>query len=129
MSQTGILLVVVSAVLTMAANLMLRSGIDAAGGFSIGGARRLLLSLARLFVQPLFALGFGVYFVAAIVWFRVVATEPLSLAYPILVSLTFSLVTLAGRIVFSERFSARKVVGLLVILAGILIISLERSTL
>jgi multidrug transporter EmrE-like cation transporter len=68
-----------------------------------------------------------VYFLAALIWFRVVATEPLSVAYPILVSLTFSLVTAAAVFILSEPISARKVLGLIVILTGILIISLEKA--
>jgi multidrug transporter EmrE-like cation transporter len=127
MSSVGFLLVLLTAALTMVANLMLRVGIDAAGGFSAGGAVQLLQALLRLFAQPLFAIGFIVYFLAAVVWFRVVATEPLSLAYPILVSLTFSLVTVAAVLILREPVSARKVVGLLVILAGIVIISLEKA--
>jgi multidrug transporter EmrE-like cation transporter len=127
MSAAGLILVLLTAVLTMGANLMLRVGIDAAGGFSAGGATQLLHALVRLFMQPMFAIGFVVYFLAALIWFRVVATEPLSVAYPILVSLTFSLVTAAAVFILSEPISARKVVGLVVILAGILIISLEKA--
>jgi multidrug transporter EmrE-like cation transporter len=127
MSAAGFVLVLLTAALTMAANLMLRVGIDAAGGFSVSGATQLVHALVRLFMQPMFAIGFVVYFLAALIWFRVVATEPLSVAYPILVSLTFSLVTAAAVFILSEPISARKVVGLVVILAGILIISLEKA--
>jgi hypothetical protein len=89
MSATGFLLVLFAAGLTMAANLMLRAGIDAVGGFTLDGMIHILHGLVKLFVHPLFALGFCIYFLASVVWFRVVATEPLSVAYPILVSLTF----------------------------------------
>ena len=88
MSHIGFLLVLLAAAMTMGANLMLRAGIDAAGGFAPGGALELVNALV-LFLQPLFAIGFIAYLLASVVWFRVVATEPLSLAYPILVSLTF----------------------------------------
>jgi multidrug transporter EmrE-like cation transporter len=127
MSATGFLLVLSTAALTMIANLLLRAGIDAAGGFLLGGAMEILRALVALFTQPLFALGFAIYFLASVVWFRVVATEPLSLAYPILVSLTFILVTAGAVFFFSEPLSLRKVVGLAVILAGIAIVSLEKG--
>jgi multidrug transporter EmrE-like cation transporter len=117
--------VLLTAGLTMAANLMLRAGIDAAGGFHLGGVTQIVHALLNLFMQPLFALGFTVYFLASVVWFRVVATEPLSVAYPILVSLTFALVTAGAVVFFSEGLSLRKVVGLAVILVGIMIISFE----
>jgi multidrug transporter EmrE-like cation transporter len=128
MSTTGFLLVLLTASLTMAANLMLRAGIGAAGGFSLGAVTEVLHALVRLFMQPLFTIGFTVYFLASVLWFRVVATEPLSVAYPILVSLTFILVTAGAILVFSEPLSPRKAFGLAVIVAGIAIVSLEKGT-
>lgn len=127
MSLTGFFLVLFTAGLTMIANLMLRAGIDAAGGFVLGGATEILRALLKLFMQPLFSIGVAVYFLARVVWFRVVATEPLSLAYPLLVSLTFTLVTAGAVVYFSEPLSLRKAAGLAVILAGIAIISLDKS--
>lgn len=127
MSAIGFFLVLFTAVLTMAANLMLRAGIDAAGGFTLDGLTETFHALVRLFMQPLFTLGFIIYFLGSVVWFRVVATEPLSLAYPMLVSLTFTLVTAGAVLLFGEPFSLRKAVGLAVILAGIAIVSLEKG--
>jgi multidrug transporter EmrE-like cation transporter len=127
MSQTGVLLLLLTAALTMMANLMLRAGIDAAGGFAASDLPGLLRALVRLFAQPLFSLGFVTYFLASVVWFRVVATEQLSLAYPVLVSLTFILVTGGAVIFFHEPLSLRKVAGLAVILAGIVLISFDKS--
>ena len=61
-------------------------------------------------------------------WFRVVATEPLSVAYPVLVSCTFTLVTAGAVIVFSEPLTLRQMLGLAVILAGIALISIQKGT-
>jgi multidrug transporter EmrE-like cation transporter len=127
-STVGLLLVFVTAAMTMAANMMLRAGIDAAGGFAPTGALDLLAALMKLFLQPLFTTGFIVFFLASVIWFRVVATEPLSLAYPILVSLTFTLVTGGAVVLFNESLSIQKIVGLATILLGIVIISLEKGT-
>ena len=127
MSTIGFVLVLFTACLTMAANLMLRAGIGAAGGFTLGSVTQILRGLVALFMQPLFALGFVIYFLASVVWFRVVATEALSVAYPILVSLTFVLVTAGAAFLFSEPVSLRKLVGLAVIAAGIAIVSLEKG--
>lgn len=127
MSSLGFVLVLLTAVMTMGANLMLRAGIDAAGGFSPGGVFELLMTVLKLFLQPLFAIGFVAYFLASVVWFRVVATEPLSIAYPILVSLTFTLVTAGAVVFFHESLSVQKALGLTVILVGIAIISFEKG--
>ncbi len=42
-------------------------------------------------MEPRFLIGFILYFAASVVWFRVVATERLSVAYPLLVSCTLTL--------------------------------------
>ena len=128
MSATGLLLVLVTAALTMFANLLLRSGLDAAGGFSLGGLATTAAALLKLFMEPKFLVGFVLYFMASVVWFRVVATEPLSVAYPLLVSCTFTLVTAGAVIVFSEPMSLRQMIGLAVILAGIALISVQKGT-
>lgn len=128
MSPTGFVLVFIAAALTMGANLMIRSGIDAAGGFAAGSVTEVAIAVFRLFLQPVFTIGFVTYFLASVVWFRVVATEQLSLAYPILVSMTFCMVTAGAVVLFHEPVTWRKIAGLVVILAGILLVSLERGT-
>jgi len=128
MSATGLVLVLVTAVLTMAANLLLRVGIVAAGGFSFGGLAETVRGLVALFMEPRFLLGFVLYFAAAVVWFRVVATERLSVAYPLLVSCTFTLVTAGAAVALGESLTRRQVLGLVVILAGIALISIEKGS-
>jgi multidrug transporter EmrE-like cation transporter len=123
MSTSGFWFVLLTALLTMGANLLLRSGVDAAGGFAPNDPVAILQGLVKLFLQPRFTIGFFIYFVASVVWFRVIATEPLSIAYPILVSLTFTLVTAGAVIFFQEPVSLRKILGLGTILAGIILVS------
>ena len=122
MSGRGLLLVVVSALLTVASNLMLRTGVTQAGGFelSAGGMFGNLLRLAR---QPLFVCGMALYGTAAIVWFRVISTENLSTSYPLLVSLTFVLVTTGAVVFFREPISWQKILGIGVILVGIALVA------
>jgi multidrug transporter EmrE-like cation transporter len=127
MSAHGLLFVLLTAALTVVANLLLRTGIFAAGGFAAGSAGEAVSALVRLFLEPRFTAGFLLYFLASVVWFRVVATEPLSLAYPLLVSCTFTLVTGGAAILFGEALTRRQLVGLAVILAGILIVSIQKG--
>jgi multidrug transporter EmrE-like cation transporter len=111
----------------MTANLRLRADIDAAGGFAAGSVAGAVQSLVRLFLEPRFSAGFLLYFLASVVWFRVVATEPLSVAYPVLVSCTFTLVTAGAVMFFGEPLTRRQVVGLAVILAGIVLVSIQKG--
>lgn len=122
MTERGLLLVVFTAVLTVASNLMLRDGVTRAGGFAPSSVY-LITDLLRLARQPLFVGGVALYATAALVWFRVISTENLSSSYPLLVSLTFVLVTLGAAVLFREPLSWRKVLGLGVILAGIVLVA------
>ena len=120
MTTIGWWLVLISAGLQVAGTLLLRSGIDRAGGFG-GSLAEVPNSLLRLASQPLFIIGFILYGMAALVWFRVVATQPLSTAYPLLVSLTFIFVTLGAVILFQESLTLQKLLGLVILLVGIFI--------
>jgi multidrug transporter EmrE-like cation transporter len=118
----GLSWLVLAALCTVAANLLLRAGVLRAGGFFFSGAvvRRQVLALAT---QPMFALGLLLYGLAAVIWFRVISTEELSTSYPLLVSLTFVLVTIGAACCFNEHVSWQKVVGMLVILAGFVLVA------
>jgi len=123
MSDSGLVFVFIAAGMTTAANLLLRAGIAQAGGFKPDGVVAVVSGFARLLLEPLFGAGFILYFLAALVWFRVVSSELLSTAYPVMVGFVFVLVSLGGIILFREPMSVRKVIGLAVILVGIAIAS------
>jgi multidrug transporter EmrE-like cation transporter len=116
-------MVVFSALCTVVANLMMRAGILTAGGFalSVSAFKSQTLGLMR---QPMFVGGFLIYAVAVVIWFQVLSTENLSTSYPLLVSLTFLLVTLGGSFFFHEHISLQKMLGLIVIMAGIVVVAL-----
>jgi len=118
MSKTGWLLVLINALLAVMANLMLRSGVERAGGLTAG-----ISGFVNLAKQPLFDLGLIFYALATLVWIRVLSVEPLSIAYPVLVSLTFLLVTMGAVLLFCESLSWQKILGLIIILTGILIVN------
>lgn len=118
MSGTGWILVLASAALAVGANLLLRGGVERLGGMVSGFA-----GLINMAWQPLIIFGLFLYALATIVWIRVLAVEPLSVAYPLLVSITFMLVTIGAALLFRESLGWQKFFGLLVILAGIFLVS------
>jgi len=122
MTIRGLSLVVISALLTVAANLMLRAGVDKAGGFP-AHLQSSFIAIIKLIAQPLFDLGVFLYALASLIWFHVISTEPLSVAYPLLVSLTFVFVTLGAIFIFHEALNMTKFVGIIIILIGIIILS------
>ncbi len=116
MTRIGWILILLSSVFAVGANLTLRAGLDRAGGFSGG-----ILQFILLFKEPLFDIGLVFYALATIVWLRVLSSEPLSVAYPILVSITFALVTVSAALIFNESLNFMKFFGMICILVGIFI--------
>jgi multidrug transporter EmrE-like cation transporter len=126
MSPLGLCLIAICAAMTMAANLLLRAGIGRAGGFNPSGPVAAVPEFFKLLAQPLFAIGFVVYFIAALVWFRTMAIEPLATAYPVLAGLTFVMVSAGAMLVFREPLSVQKIVGLGLILIGVAVASFDQ---
>jgi multidrug transporter EmrE-like cation transporter len=122
MNSPAFLLVLLTALMTVAGNLMMREGVVRAGGLSLA-LPSLASELVRLAQQPLFDLGFLLYGLASLVWFRIVSTENLNTSYPLLVSLTFVFVTLGATLLFREPVTIQKVTGIGVILFGIVLVA------
>jgi multidrug transporter EmrE-like cation transporter len=122
MTTQVVLLVLGSALLTACANLMMRNGLVLAGGLGMqgDGVPGLVLRLAK---QWTFVLGLVAYALAAVVWFRVLSVAEVSTSYPILVGLTFVMVSVGAVFWFRESVSFLKVVGIVVILAGIVLVA------
>lgn len=114
MTLTGFTLLVMTALCMAVANLLMKTGIMAAGGFSPS-----VQALVRLCRQPLFVFGFALTGIAALMWFRILATQKLSTCYPLFVGLTYTLITLAAFYFLHEKISIQKIAGLAAIVAGI----------
>jgi multidrug transporter EmrE-like cation transporter len=96
------------------ANLLIKSGIAQAGGIALSFS-----AVVALLRQPALVGGFLLTGIAAILWIRILATQKLSTCYPLFVSLTYTLITLGAVYFLHEKLSTQKLVGLIVIIAGI----------
>lgn len=122
MTVHSLTLVTLSAVLTAAANLLMRHGLSIAGGFDPSGLG-VGETIRRLVHNGPFVSGFVAYGVAAVIWFRVLSLVEVSTAYPILVGATFVLVVSGAAVLFSESVGVMKIIGVALILVGILVVS------
>jgi multidrug transporter EmrE-like cation transporter len=122
MTLRGLLMVGLAALFTIAANLMLRGGLIKAGGFGVSN-QGFFGDILALLKNPIFDIGVVMYGVAALVWFRVISTEQLSSAYPLLVSISFVFITMGAVVFFHETLSWMKILGIVVILAGIVFVA------
>lgn len=114
MTIAGFLLLLLTAFFMATANVLMKMGIVGAGGFAPSW-----VGLLRLAAQPKFVCGLLLSGVAALIWFRILATEKLATCYPLFVSLTYSLITLAAFYFLHEKVSALKLFGMAAIIAGI----------
>ena len=114
MTLAGFMLLVITALFMTAANLLMKTGIMAGGGFSPS-----VWALVRLCRQPAFVFGFALSGIAAVVWFRILATQKLSTCYPLFVGLTYSLMALSSFYFLHEKISVQKMAGFVAIVAGI----------
>lgn len=121
-SIQGIVMVFLAACLMASASLMLRASIDLVGGFG-GEISRLHEDIFRLILQPIFLLGVLLYGGGTLLWMRVISTEPLSIGYPILVSVSFVAISLGAAFFFEEAMTWTKAIGMAVILMGVIIAS------
>ncbi len=101
MTLAGFTLLLITALCMALANLLIKTGIT------------------RLCRQPVFVFGFALTGIAALMWLRILATQKLSTCYPLFVSLTYTLITLAAFYFLHEKISVQKMARLIAIIAGI----------
>lgn len=118
MKAASLYYILACAVLTTLANLLLRHGLLKSGGLTSYSGSWLAGWWSTL-LQPSFLAGIVLYGLAAVVWFYALSVTEVSTGYPLLVGLTFVLVTLGAVTVFKETLSPFKIAGIITILAGI----------
>lgn len=121
-SIQGLLLVFIAGTLMSAASLMLRGSIDAVGGFG-GNLATIHHDIFALLRQPIFILGVLLYGSGTLLWMRVLSTEPISVGYPILMSVAFVTIALGAAAFFQEAITLPRLVGMMVIVIGVVIAS------
>lgn len=119
-STQGIILIIIAAGLMSGGSLGLRGAIDAVGGFGDNIAT-IYKDIFALILNPIFILGVILYGSGTLLWMRVIATEPLSIGYPILMSVAFIAITLGAAFFFKEALTAPKLIGMAIIVVGVII--------
>lgn len=102
--------------LTVAGEMLLKAGIQRVGGFSFAWG-----SIVRTFSNWMVLLGFGLIFAASVFWLVVISRWDLSIAYPML-GLSYVVAVIASWLVLREPLTWQKIVGSLVICAGVALV-------
>lgn len=74
------------------------------------------------FLEPRVIVGFGIYFISALMYTYVLKKLPLSVAFPS-VSLSYVLVSLLAHLIFKEAFGLRQIISLFLIASGVFLLN------
>lgn len=117
---SALILILISTAFGVAGQTALKLGVDKPGMAETATGVVSVISL--IFKSPLVLLGLAFYALGALAWIAVLARLDLSMAYPFL-ALNFVLVTLSGRFLLGETVPPLRWLGILVIIAGILLVA------
>lgn len=95
------------------------TALAAAAGDSSGMASRAI----RYLIDPYIVSAFVFSLLSAIAWLYVAERYPVSIAFPSYVGVLFAIVTVGSALLLKETISAQHIVGLVLILAGVVVIS------
>ncbi|WP_042879060.1 EamA family transporter [Cupriavidus necator] len=107
--------------LNAAAQLLLKAGVNAVGAITLDRGTLLLTALRVLTQWPVLA-GLTLYVVSVGVWIVGLSRVDVSIAYPML-SLGYVVNAVAAWYLFGEMIGPLRVVGILLILAGVFLIA------
>lgn len=110
-----------SVLINTAAQLLLKQGTNRIGDFNLSW-QHLPSLLCQIAFDPYIFLGMVCYVASVGSWLVVLSRTDVSYAYP-LVSLGYILTALAGYFFFHEALSFTRIAGILVILAGVYLIT------
>ncbi len=115
----GIPLIILAVMLGATGQIVMKKGMQIYGEVSAGSVWGQLIPILK---TPQVLIGFLCYAVSAVLWIAVVSNVDLSLAYP-MVSLAYVVVFVASWLFLGEHISTLRIVGLLIIVAGVVVIS------
>jgi len=113
------LIMVISIVLAVAGQLLMKKGMMAFGSFPVN---QMLVKVFPMFLNPWVFFGFACFGLSSIFWLVVLSRMQLSFVYP-MVSVAYVLVALFSLIFFKESVSLLRWTGIFVIILGVALIS------
>jgi len=115
----GIPLIILAVMLGATGQIVMKKGMQIYGEVSAGSVWGQLIPILK---TPQVLAGFICYAVSSVLWIAVVSNFDLSLAYP-MVSLAYVVVFVASWLFLGEQISTLRIAGLLIIVAGVVVIS------
>lgn len=114
---------IICAAMLVCANVILKNLLERTKFGWSGDMRDFCTQITTLAIKPLFWVGVALFLLANILWLSVLATQKLSIAYPLQISLVFMFSTLASLLVFGEKLSSASIAGLALVVCGVVLIT------
>ncbi|MFH1690669.1 MAG: EamA family transporter [Candidatus Eisenbacteria bacterium] len=115
----GIPLIILAVMLGATGQIVMKKGMQIYGKVDAVSVWAQLIPILK---TPQVAIGFICYGLSSVLWIAVVSNFDLSMAYP-MVSLAYVIVFVASWLLLGEQIPALRLVGLLIIVAGVVVIS------
>ena len=112
----------IAAFLAVSGNLSLKKGMMAVGKITLG-RESFLAEILKIFTQPFIILGLGFYFVSMLFWLKILSSQHLSFAYPLMIALTFIFLSLGSFFFLKEEITLAKILGMGVIILGMVLVA------
>ena len=122
-SMIDVMVVIVSVVLTVVAQLLVKYGIDSLPVPAFTGG--LVSGFIRIFTSGWVILGVGLYFISALAWVYVLSRVDLGFAYPF-VSLSYVMIILSARLMLGETVPPIRWIGISLICFGVILVAQTR---
>ena len=114
-------MILISVAFGAVGQLLLKAGMNSLVT-SYGKLQLSLDTLIHMATNPLLIVGIAIFGVSTLLWLFALAKADLSFAYPFL-SLTYLAVLIGGAFLFGDKVTLPRVIGFVVIIAGVLIVA------
>ena len=115
--------ILLSVLFVATGQLMLKQGLIDLGELHFG-KEDLSETASKVFTSPLVLFGITLFALSSVLWLTALSRAELSFAYPLL-SIGYATVAVASFVLFNETLSITRIIGIVVILIGISILSLN----
>jgi multidrug transporter EmrE-like cation transporter len=114
-------LIMLGVLLNAGAQLLLKEGMRRVGYFEFAWANAIPVGM-QVAANPFVLLGIFAYVVSVGVWLLVLSRVEVSFAYPLL-SVGYIVNAIAGYYLFQEHLSVSRITGILIIIAGVYLVT------
>ena len=121
---TALLWLIPAMLFSTTGELFLKRGMNEIGSFDFAAVSAIIPTLLKIAMNPYIWVGMVGFIGGSVFWLSVISRAPLSLAYPML-SLSYVIVVVESWIFLNEGLHPLRVVGSLVIIAGVALVSLS----